>query len=582
MRTGERLVIHSWRDMLARGLVRAIRPALGLVIRFRLPWILRRKLLHMPPGTWLKRHGGIEEPGGGPPAHVPRMSVLLDARKAGSRAVEKTLRSLLESRGVELRVHVLASGPVDLPQRPEGSGDSGAFRPRIWGAAELGAALRSLSGESECCLCVALAGLEAILFHEHALAHLAGALTGHPDALLAYCDEVVQRGRKLDVFCKPAWDGILFETLNYVGPAVLARSRLLAGAELRDIASADLAEALMEAVALAGEGSVAHLPMPLFRVVLPPRKQHPRQRAAREAADAPGSGARPVVSAIIPTRDRPELLSACLTTLRRTVGDLPLEIILVDNGTICPEALAVLDAEASLGSVVLRDAGDFNYSRLVNLGAAAATGAHLLLLNNDIEFRSPGWLEEMLAYAARSDVGCAGACLAYGNGIVQHAGVVLGMYSVLLNDLMAGHAHHGWECSGSGHFGLLRHARTVSAVTAALLLVSRETYHAAGGFDEALAVSLNDVDFCLRVRRLGLRNVVVPVKGVVHLESASRSMDITPGNLARLRREHVLLLALWGQDLQDDAYYNPNLSLDHSYGLSASPRQRKTREKPVR
>lgn len=570
------------RQRATRRLLQALAPVLAVLARFRLAWALRRILKDVSPKTWLQRQGRIPEPEARPDGGLWPMAVVLDARSGSWSSVEETLRSLLLAQGATLSIHVLAADSAAEPASPGWRDVARLCRPKIWKPPAFGELLAEVSAGSGHCLCVALNGRTGVRLHRFALPHLAAALDSSQDGLFAYCDEVLHRGRRVAVFCKPAWDRVLFETLDYTGPAILLRSRVLRAAALPLPQDCDLVQGLVRALVEAGQGSAAHLPLPLLHVDVPAGHAHPRPRCAPRPSARPQEAAQPVVSVIIPTRDHAGLLGSCLRTLRQTVADPSrLEIILVDNGSACPAALALLNAEADGGSRVLRDAGDFNFSRLINLGAGAATGSHLLLLNNDIAFGAPGWLEGMLRYAERRDIGCVGANLLYQNGLVQHAGITLGMTSFLLGENIAGHAHHGWPCPGPGYHHLLCCARSVPAVTGALLLVRRETFDLVHGFDPRLAVALNDVDFSLKVQQLGLSNVVVPVEGVVHLESASRNLDITGEKIARLKAEAALTRERWGEALLDDVFYNPNLSLSMSYCLAKAPRQRRARIRPL-
>lgn len=571
----------AW-DRAMRRLIKVLSPALGLIVRFRLAWILRRKLLSLSPGNWLRRHNVLGAPQGASADAVVGVTVVLDARGASLEAVGRTIGSLLAAHRAALTVHLVLADTAAASASAQRLDPRGACRLRIWKASELGALLSLAAGAGDYCLCVALNGDADIFFNTFALLHLVSAIELSPDVCFVYCDEIVQRGHRVEVFCKPAWDRVLFDSLDYIGPAILLRSTLLLTLALPPRPDCGLVEQVVAGVLNAGNGSVSHLPLPLVRVAIRADQSFPRRRCISQQQRRGQTAPRPVVSVIIPTRDRADLLATCLRTLRQTVADAScLEIVLVDNGSTCPASVSLLQAEAASGSIVVRDAGDFNFSRLINLGAKAATGAFLLLLNNDIEFRSSGWLDEMLRHAVHKHAGCVGATLLYPNGIVQHAGVVLGMHSILLDEPVAGHAHHGWPGAGSGYFRLLEHARSVSAVTAALLLVSRAVFHAVGGFDEELAVALNDVDFCLKVQQLGLTNIVVPVTGVLHLESASRALDYTRAKVERLRAENALLRGRWGVALCDDAFYNPNLDLVLSYGLTATPRQREARVRGV-
>jgi GT2 family glycosyltransferase len=185
-------------------------------------------------------------------------------------------------------------------------------------------------------------------------------------------------------------------------------------------------------------------------------------------------------------------------------------------------------------------------------------GALIGLINNDIEVISPEWLTEMVRLATQSDIGCVGAKLYYPNHKIQHAGVVLGILGV------AGHSHKFASRHDDGYFGRLKLPQAMSAVTAACLLVRREVYQEVGGLDEDnLKVAFNDVDFCLKVRIAGYRNVWTPYAELYHHESVSRGLEDTPEKKARFEKEVLFMKSKWGDVLLKDPYYNPNLTLEH-------------------
>ncbi|HTO99095.1 MAG TPA: glycosyltransferase, partial [Myxococcales bacterium] len=220
---------------------------------------------------------------------------------------------------------------------------------------------------------------------------------------------------------------------------------------------------------------------------------------------------------------------------------------------------------------VLRFDAPFNFSALNNFAAAQATGAVLGLLNNDIEALEEGWLEEMVSQAMRPDIGAVGARLLYPDRTVQHAGVVVGIGGV------ASHPHKRARSDDPGYAGRAQLVQDVSAVTAACLLVRSETFHRVGGFDEAFPVAFNDVDFCLRVRQLGLRNLWTPFATLIHHESKSRGSDeVSRGKRARFRSEYQLMRSRWGEALLNDPAYSPNLTLEaDDFSFAWPPRVRK-------
>jgi GT2 family glycosyltransferase len=240
----------------------------------------------------------------------------------------------------------------------------------------------------------------------------------------------------------------------------------------------------------------------------------------------------PLVSVIIPTRDRADLLAKCLDSLKASTYKR-LEIIVVDNGSV-EEATRTLFNSRDLKLVP--DPGDFNFSRLINAGAAASNGDYFLLLNNDVEAINPDWIEAMLEHAQRPEVAVVGARLLYPNGRPQHEGVALGIAGTF-----AGHID--WR----NYLGLSQAVRNCSAVTAAAALTRRSVFVELGAFDESFRVAYGDVDYCLRARERGYLIVYTPYAALYHHESATRGSNNPPDDelLARLR---------WGG--LTDPYYN--------------------------
>jgi len=198
----------------------------------------------------------------------------------------------------------------------------------------------------------------------------------------------------------------------------------------------------------------------------------------------------------------------------------------------------------------------FNFSRLNNAAAREANGTVLAFVNNDIEITREDWLDEMVALALRPETGCVGAKLLYPDGRLQHAGVVIGLGGV------AGHGHRFVRGDEAGYLGRLRATHEVSAVTAACLVIRRSVFDAVGGFDEELAVAFNDVDFCLKVRAAGYRNLWTPFAELIHHESVSRGRDLTPAKAKRFAEEYAAMQRRWGGQLLGDPYYSPHLTYD--------------------
>ncbi len=271
--------------------------------------------------------------------------------------------------------------------------------------------------------------------------------------------------------------------------------------------------------------------------------------------------AHPKITIIIPNRDHREDLERCIDSiLNRSTYD-NYEIIVVENNSTTTEIEEYYRTLEEKNIKLLRYVGDFNYARVNNYGAEYADGQYLLLLNNDTQVITPNWMEEMLMYAQRKDVGAVGAKLLYADRSIQHAGVVIGLGA----HRTAGHTHYGKAYDNLGYMGRLCYAQDVSAVTGACLLVAKHLYTKLAGLDDHFAVSLNDVDFCLRLRRQGLLNVFTPFAELYHFESNSRGSDLSGENAKRYELESELFRKKWADVIEaGDPYFNPNFSLDRS------------------
>ena len=275
----------------------------------------------------------------------------------------------------------------------------------------------------------------------------------------------------------------------------------------------------------------------------------------------------PLVSIIIPTRDRADLLGMCLDSLLAKTTYTHYEIIIVDNGSVEPSTQAFFARLPKDRVSVIRDDAPFNYARLNNLAVAQAKGDVICLMNNDIEILTPDWMQEMLSYAGQPDIGCVGARLWFPDGRLQHAGVITGLGGV------AGHPNKYFPRGYAGYFGRAILTQSMSAVTAACLMIRRDLWNKVQGFDEDLAVAFNDVDFCLRVKAAGYRNVWTPHAEMNHHESASRGNETTPEKQERYLKEIELMKSRWGDALANDPAYSPNLTLQHDdFSLAWPPR----------
>ncbi len=270
----------------------------------------------------------------------------------------------------------------------------------------------------------------------------------------------------------------------------------------------------------------------------------------------------PLVSIIIPNKDHLGDLQRCiLSILEKSTYD-HYEIIVVENNSVSDEIFEYYKKIQQNANIqVVTYEGEFNYSKINNLGVEHAKGEYILLLNNDTKVISLDWIEELLMYAQRRDVGAVGAKLYYEDRTIQHAGVVLG----LGQHRTAGHSHYRVSSNNLGYMGRLCYAQNVMAVTGACLMMKKALFQELGGLDENFAVSLNDVDLCVRAWKAGYVNVFTPFAELYHFESISRGLDDTGEKAQRYDRESEAFRAKWKDLLvQGDPYYNPNFSLDRS------------------
>ncbi len=395
----------------------------------------------------------------------------------------------------------------------------------------------------------------------------------HPETQLLFTDEdVADLDGRRDPRFKPDFSPDLLLAGNCIGQLAVYRTGLLnriggLRRETSPYAHYDLA--LRAAAALAEPGAIFHLPAMLCHRAEPatdwpaPADTLPRVAPALVAMEpTPWPRPRfrlpdplPLVSVIILTRDRPDLLAACVAgVLGRT--DYPtLELLIVDNDSRDAEALALLSRLETTPRVrVLRHPEPFNFAALNNAAAREAAGEVLLLLNNDTEVLHPDWLRELVSHVVRPGIGAVGARLLYPDGSVQHAGMLLGPAGTAV------HVGRSAARDAPGYDGQLACARDLSAVTGACMALRRDTFFAVGGMEERLAVTWNDVDLCLRVRAAGLRVIWTPHATLLHREGVTRGLEADdPVKLARFRQEQAFMQTRWEQAMDVDPFLNPNL-----------------------
>ena len=199
----------------------------------------------------------------------------------------------------------------------------------------------------------------------------------------------------------------------------------------------------------------------------------------------------------------------------------------------------------------------FNFATINNFGVSKASGTHIILMNNDIQIVTPDWIEALLEHSQRSEVGAVGAKLYYPDNRVQHAGIIVGLYG------NAGHCHKLFLKDDVGYYARAHVTHNVSAVTAALMMVKKSLYETVDGLDEAnFGVAYNDVDFCLRLIKLGYLNVFTPYCEAIHHESATRGYETTPAKRDRFNKEREAFESRWKAYIaKGDPFYSPHLTL---------------------
>ena len=441
---------------------------------------------------------------------------------------------------------------------------------------------------------------------EHALYMVAVELNSDRDADLIYSDEdkINKRGRRYDPYFKPDWNPDLFLAQNYLCHLLVCRSRIVE--ELGGFRDGyegsqdwDLAMRISERVPA---NHIRHIPHILYhwRAIpgsaarSPDEKKYVRE-AQRKTLEShfdhlglkvtivPATGnywrikyqleTHPLVTLIIPTRNRFELLKRCAESIYRKTTYPNFELMIIDNRS---DDATTLNYLAALGrerkAKVLRYDAPFNFSAINNFAVQHARGAIIGLVNNDLEVITPEWLDEMVSHAVQPENGAIGAMLYYPDDRIQHAGVILG-----IGVGAPGEAGHAYKTLPRGYAGQASRAllcQNLSAVTGACLVVRRKLFEEVGGLNESdLPVAYNDIDFCLRIRQKGYRNLWTPYAELYHHESASRGYEDTPEKKLRFEREREYMRRCWGELLLNDPAYNLNLALDkETFSLGIPPR----------
>ncbi|MEK8017226.1 MAG: glycosyltransferase, partial [Candidatus Parabeggiatoa sp.] len=449
---------------------------------------------------------------------------------------------------------------------------------------------------------------------KHALFWVVKDILAHPEAILWYSDEdkINEKGERYDPYFKSEWNPDLFLSYNLINHLAVYRTALIQeiagfregyeGAQDYDLALRAIEQ--IEASQIKAQdynlplrmieqieaSQIRHIPRILYhwRAVTgstatrqdeKPYALTAAQKAisehlercdiearVTEAPNVPGAirvqyalpADLPLVSLIIPTRNAVDFLSRCVESILEKTDYPNFEIVIVNNESDDPATLAYLtQLEQNEKARIIDYPHPFNYAEINNMAVEQVEGELIGLLNNDLEVISPDWLSEMVSHALRPEIGAVGARLWYPNEILQHGGVILGIGSV------AGHSHKYLQRHQFGYFSRACLIQNFSAVTAACLVMRKQYFLAVGGLDaKHLGIAFNDVDFCLKIKALGLRIVWTPYAELYHHESVSRGHENTPKKQARFQKECDYMKSRWGNLLLNDPAYSPNLTLE--------------------
>jgi len=351
----------------------------------------------------------------------------------------------------------------------------------------------------------------------------------------------------------PGWDPDLICAFDYLETAFLA-SRALIKAQRDSGTPASLHDWLCGIARQFRQPATEHVAEPL--VHMPARS---RQPTAKPAVISPRSGDQlPALAVVIPNRNNAELLARCLRFLKFSNRFRP-ELVIVDNASDEAAVHALYrDLRERHGARIVQMNQMFNFSRMVNLGVAAASSEVVLLLNNDVEITTAGSLEQMMIHALRPEVGVVGCRLLYADGTVQHAGMLLRPGRAPGHPLRSEHVLRGAPGTADGYLHQLRTIRNYQCVTGALQVVRRDVFDRVGGFDEVeLPVEYGDVDFCLRVRAAGWRTIALPLAGIIHRESSTRGTASPPPVIAMRTAAMKVIAERWPDAVARDPYRNP-------------------------
>jgi GT2 family glycosyltransferase len=363
-----------------------------------------------------------------------------------------------------------------------------------------------------------------------ALAEVVKTIQNNSDVDLIYSDHdwMNESGERTESFFKPEWSPEYAECSPYIGQFVVQKAE--SGKQL--------------------PGKAVRIPKVLY---------HYHSKPSYPSAKIEHITHKASVSILIPTRDQHVKLRCAIASILQKTTYPNFEIIIINNASSDKETLAYLEnCSADSRIRIINYDHAFNFSAINNFAVTKTNSDSIVFLNDDTEVITRQWLEEMLLYSCRDQIGAVGSKLLYRNNTIQHAGILVGLPEIAV------HAHRGWQADSDGYRGRLKAPQNYTAVTAACMMIKRKTFLEVGGFDENLPLAYNDVDLCLKLRDRGYRNVWTPHSELFHDESASRGYEATLEKQKRFASEADYFLKRWKEQLEKgDPYYNPNLTLQH-------------------
>jgi GT2 family glycosyltransferase len=453
-----------------------------------------------------------------------------------------------------------------------------------------------ISAASNSALSIASGDYIGLLDHDDELAPeallvMAVEIIKQPSVKILYSDEdkITCDGERFDPHFKSDWNPVLLEAQNYISHLAIIRREIIdsVGGFRIGYEGAQDYDLFLRCTSVVDDSAIQHVPNILYHwraikgstAMSADEKSYAHDAGIKALTDYVESSGitadvvngindttyricrklksdEPSVSIIIPTRDMLQTLKMCVNSILLKTEYQNYEIVIADNQSEEVETLRYFDSISRHPQVrVVSYPHPFNYSKINNFAVGKCDSQIVALVNNDIEVISSNWLGELVSYAVVDEYGCVGAKLYYPNDKVQHAGVILGIGGV------AGHSHKYFERDEAGYFSRAVLPQNLSAVTAACLVVRKKVYDEVGGLDEKLQIAFNDIDFCLKVRLAGYKNVFTPYAELYHHESLSRGEEDTLEKQQRFSSEVKVMIDRWGPLLECDPYYNKNLTL---------------------